>query len=77
MKCDITRTGLLILLVSVMEIYLDTECNCPEDFCEMFCDPIHCINRLQGEVVSKSCDKCKSGTWHHNGFCLRCKHLGL
>ena len=63
-----------------MDIYLDRECDCPDGFCESGCDnPLDCVLRLKGEVMIKTCEICRekkgcSGTWHHEGICLACKH---
>jgi hypothetical protein len=54
-------------------------CDCPPGKCrENFGDDDNgqCINRLTGDVRTRKCEKCESYTWHHEGKCLRCEHLG-
>ena len=56
-------------------------CDCPPGQCAHFVnDDAQCINRLRGEVVTANCLVCNpngnGATWHHNGECLRCRHLG-
>ena len=59
--------------------FANTPCNCPPGQCAKFVDDdAWCVNRIDGEVVTRSCPVCapdgKSYQWHHNGQCLRCKH---
>lgn len=65
-----------------MTITLHNEpCDCPAGVCMAFVEPAdECINRLRGEVVTRNCAVCdprgSGATWHHDGQCLRCLHLG-
>jgi len=51
------------------------KCECTKGQCFAFVDDDeHCINRLDGDVRILYCESCKSGSWHHNGKCLRSNH---
>lgn len=52
-------------------------CECPPHSCAELCEPPSvCVNRLDGEVVTRHCESCDPGgssmQWHQDGRCLRC-----
>lgn len=60
---------------------INDPCTCPEGICMEFCEPASdCINRLTGDVRTMTCPVCHpnghGASWHQDGVCLRCKHLG-
>jgi hypothetical protein len=67
------------MLAMTIEIH-SSPCACPPDYCAHFVEPpAHCINRLDGEVMTRHCEVCNPGgsgaTWHQNGQCLKCRAI--